>query len=101
MCGSAPWLLLNFSLLVVLPHVDCRTDVMLLPFLCASDQQNHKMLTISTKVDPVSGPEINFEFEYSISNTFDIREITLSDPDQCSCNLCGSWRVQSVEPFFE
>src|ERR1700686_2735120 len=63
------------ALLVVPPIGPGRFDIVLLPLLCPTRQQDHDRVAISPKIDSVARAEIDLVFQHTFSDAFHIREI--------------------------
>jgi hypothetical protein len=91
--------LLTFSFFVFFPKCFGDLNVLLLTFLRTSAKQNNDSITIATKINAVSRPEIDTTFQDASANAFDILKIALFHPNyggyHSGCSRC----IQMIEPL--
>jgi hypothetical protein len=91
--------------LLVLPVVGPArlrgSDILLLAPFGPASQQNDDLLAILAEVDSIAGPEIDSIFEHARSHAFHVRQIALSQALQSHRYLCGSLRIEPIEPTCE
>jgi hypothetical protein len=78
-----------------------RRDVLLLPFLRAAANQNHKALAILAEIDSVARAEIDLAFKNAGTDARYLREIALFHTRQRDGHFGGYRSVESFEPSGE
>jgi hypothetical protein len=76
----------------------CRIDIALLALLRSAGQQNHQGFAIAPEINPVSGAEIDAEFEYAFANRFHVGEVTPLEPGDRTRNFDSGDEVEILEP---
>ena len=74
---------------------------MLLALLGATAKHNNQAFSVLPEINPVTGPEVDSVFEYSRTNTLNVRKISGGKPCQGSRHFGRSIRVQTSKPIRE
>jgi hypothetical protein len=85
--------LLDFALFIISPAPWSGLDVLVLALLGPAAKKDHNYFSIFPKINPISRPKIYAAFENPGTDTFHIREITLLNPHQRSCDLSRRWSI--------
>ena len=78
-----------------------RRDVLLLPFLRAATDQNHKAVAILAELDAETWAEVDLAFKDAETNALDLREISLLHARKRDRHPGGGRGIESVEPLGE
>jgi hypothetical protein len=74
-------------------------DILLLPFLRAATDQNHKAVAILAEIDAETWAEVDFVFKDTEPNAPDLGEVPLLHAGKRDRHFGGSGSVESVEPL--
>jgi len=73
--------------------------VLLLLLFASTAEQYHKAVSVSAKIDPVAGSEVEAVLMHARSNTLRIREIALLHAGDGYRHLRSRWSVETIKPF--
>jgi hypothetical protein len=88
----------TFSFLVVAPAAQRRFDVVLLPALGPTAEQNDERLAVPAEVDAIAGAAIDLQLGGTFADRLDVRRVALGQPLDGDRHGCGRLNIQIVEP---
>src|SRR5580704_18025204 len=89
---------LTLSRLDVAPSGLGGGNVVRLPALGPSGEQNDEPVAVASKVDTVACTEVDPEFQHTLADSFDVGDRAPLNSRQSNGHLGGGDRVQSLEP---
>src|ERR1035438_5499774 len=98
---SAMVFFLGLPVPVVFPIRLCLADVFLLAFLRATREQNNEPVALPSEVDAVAGTKINLVFENTVTNRFDVGQVTTRNPLKRRRHFRRGMNVECAQPLRE
>jgi len=74
-------------------------DVRVLPLLRSAGEQDHQLVAVATKIEPIPGPPIDPLLLHASTHALDVREITKAEPLDCNRHFRCGMTIKRVEPI--
>jgi hypothetical protein len=86
---------------VVFPIRLCLAEVFRLALLRATRKQNNELVAVPPEVNAVSGATIDLIVENTVTNRFDVGQVTIRNPLQRRCCFRRGMNVECAQPLRE